>query len=195
MPILTQEFYKVSKIQKTNTYIETGTYLGDGVKSVLNEYHTIHTIELSEKWYIHNKDQFSSENNVQCHFGDSKVVLKYLLESIKEPVTIYLDAHYSGGTTAFGDEETPLIYELELLKHRLQNDIIIIDDCRLLGKSGICGVSKKHPVYPTMNYDWSSITIDSIKSQMKPEYSILENTHNRIYTTGAPDQIILTKLL
>lgn len=195
MPILTQEFYKISKTQKTNTYIETGTYLGEGVRSVINEYQNIHTIELSEIWYSHNKNQFSSENNVQCHLGDSKVVLKYLLELIKEPITIYLDAHYSGGSTAFGDEETPLIYELGLLKNRLQDDIIIVDDCRLLGKSGICGISKDDPVYPTMDYDWSSITIDSIKSQMKPEYSILDNTHNRIYTNGAPDQIILTKLL
>jgi len=62
-------------------------------------------------------------------------MLPELLNNINEPVTIYLDAHYSGGTTAFGEEEVPLLFELEILKNRKYDDIIIIDDCRLLGKT------------------------------------------------------------
>jgi len=87
------------------------------------------------------------------YFGDSKKILPDLLNTINEPVTIFLDAHYSGGTTAFGEEEAPLLHELEILKNRKYNDIIIIDDCRLLGQSGKCGVGDDDPVYPTMNYD------------------------------------------
>lgn len=41
---------------------------------------------------------------------------------------VLLDAHYSGGSTAFGEEEVPLLYELEILKKRKHNDIIIIVD-------------------------------------------------------------------
>jgi len=58
---------------------------------------------------------------------------------------------------AFGEEETPLLFELEILKNRIYDDIII-DDCRLLGKTGICGCAPDHPIYPTMTYDWTNIT-------------------------------------
>lgn len=47
MPNLTSAFYKLTN-NNTNHYIETGTYLGNGIKSVLNNYETIHSIELSE---------------------------------------------------------------------------------------------------------------------------------------------------
>jgi hypothetical protein len=126
------------------------------------------------------------------YLGDSKKVLPELLSKIDEPVTIFLDAHYSGGSTAFGEEEVPLLYELEILKKRKHNDIIIIDDCRLLGKTGQCGCGPNHPVYPTMTYDWTNITEDKIKSLLKEEYTILYNI-KRKYTDGPSDQIILVK--
>ena len=38
MPNLTNEFYSLTNNIKTNHYIETGTYLGNGIKDVLNNY-------------------------------------------------------------------------------------------------------------------------------------------------------------
>jgi hypothetical protein len=134
MPILSAEFYLRSKTKPTRQYIETGAYLGDGIRGVLGHYETIHSIELSEKWFNHNVEQFKNNKEVKVHHGDSKKILPELLANIHEPVTIFLDAHYSGSFTEFGEEETPLLKELELLKERKYNDIIIIDDCRLLGK-------------------------------------------------------------
>ena len=192
MPTLTNYFYLITNTQKTNHYIETGTYLGNGIKDVLNDYENIHSIELSEKWYEHNIQQFKNNNNVKMYLGDSKKILPELLNNIHEPITIYLDAHYSGGTTALGDEETPLLFELEILKNRKYDDIIIIDDCRLLGHRGICGAGDNHPVYPTMIYDWSNITENKIINLMKEGYILLKND-NRAYTSSAPDQYILVK--
>jgi len=126
------------------------------------------------------------------YLGDSKIILPELLKNINEPITIYLDAHYSGGTTAFGDEEVPLLFELDILKNRNYDDIIIIDDCRLLGKSGVCGVGDDHPVYPTMIYDWSNITEDKIINLMKKGYILLKNDCVK-YTDGGEDQYILVK--
>lgn len=188
---LTSRFYEETNSKKTNHYIETGAYLGDGIKRVLYNYPNIHSIELSEKWYAHNVDQFKYNSNVKMYLGDSKKVLPELLATIQEPVTIFLDAHYSGSFTAFGDEETPLLAELEIMKQRPYDDIIIIDDCRLVGKSGECGVPND-PRYPTMNYDWSHITNDRIQSLMKPNYVLLTN-YNRDYTDGEADQYILAK--
>ena len=192
MPNLTQEFYILTQNVKTDYYIETGTYLGDGIKCVLNNYNNIHSIELSEKWHAHNVQQFKNNTNVKMHLGDSKKILPELLNNINEPITIYLDAHYSGGTTAFGEEETPLLFELEILKARKYDDIIIIDDCRLLGKSVICGAGDNNPIYPTMIYDWNNITENGIINSMKEGYNLLKNDNHR-YTDGAEDQIILFK--
>jgi hypothetical protein len=189
MPNLTNNFYNLTNVTKTKQYIETGAYLGDGIKSVLNNYELIHSIELSQKWYDYNVEQFKN-NNVKMHLGDSKKILPELLNSIHEPVTIYLDAHYSGGTTSFGEEETPLLFELEILKNRIYDDIIIIDDCRLLGKTGITGCGPDHPVYPTSTYDWRDITEDKIQNLMKPGYTFFKNDN---FTDGPSDQYILVK--
>ena len=193
MPNLTDAFYKLTKNVKTGQYIETGTYLGNGIKDVLNNYDTVHSIELSAHWFDHNVEQFKNNKNVQMHLGDSKEVLPVLLDSIYEPVTIFLDAHYSGKPTAFGQEETPLLHELAMLQQRGFDDIIIIDDCRLLGKTGSCGISDNHPVYPTMTYDWSGVTETEIKKRMKPGYVLLKND-KKIFSDGQYDQYILVKV-
>jgi hypothetical protein len=192
MPNLTQYFYNLTNNTKTNHYIETGTYLGDGIKCVLTNYENIHSIELSAKWYQHNVEQFKYNSNVKMYLGDSKKKLPQLLNDINEPVTIYLDAHYSGGTTAYGDEETPLLFELELLKDRKYDDIIIIDDCRLLGKTGQSGCTPDHPIWPSMTYDWTNITEKHITNLIKEGYVLLNN-YNHEYTDGPPDQFILVK--
>lgn len=192
MPNLTKHFYAFTQSRKTNHYIETGTYLGDGIKCVLNNYDNVHSIELSDKWYNYNVEQFENNKNVKMYLGDSKKILPTLLNNINEPVTIYLDAHYSGGETAFGDEEAPLLFELEILKNRKFDDIIIIDDCRLLGKQGICGAGDDHPVYPTMSFDWTNITETNIVNLMKEGYILLKNDNHK-YTDGAEDQFILVK--
>jgi hypothetical protein len=101
MPNLTNNFYTYTNNKKTRHYIETGTYLGNGIRDVLNNYEYIHSIELADKWYQHNVEQFKNNSNVKMYLGDSKKILPELLDNINEPVTLYLDAHYSGGTTAF----------------------------------------------------------------------------------------------
>jgi hypothetical protein len=189
MPNLTQSFYSVTNATNTKQYIETGAYLGHGINGVLNSYEMVHSIELSPKWYEHNVAQFK-DRNVTMHLGDSKKILPELLNTIQEPVTIYLDAHYSGGTTSFGEEETPLLFELEILKNRIYDDIIIIDDCRLLGKTGITGCGPDDPIYPTSTYDWRDVTEDKIISLMKPGYVLLQNNN---FTDGPSDQYILVK--
>ena len=192
MPALTERFYKETGALKTNIYIETGTYLGNGIKAVLGYYPHIHSIELAEKWYNHNVEQFKSEPSVKMHLGESKKVLPELLTTFQEPITIFLDAHYSGGTTAYGDESNPLLHELDLLKARPYNDIIIIDDCRMLGVKGVFGAGPNHPIYPNTHYDWTDITENEILKRVKSHYMLLKNTSS-IYTNGPADQYILVQ--
>jgi hypothetical protein len=93
---------------------------------------------------------------------------------MNEPVTIFLDAHYSGYKDQYGEEETPLLFELDILKNRQYDDIIIIDDCRQLGNTGSCGCNNEY--YPDMVYDWRDITEKNIIERIKPGYILLKNT-------------------
>ncbi|WP_165229480.1 hypothetical protein [Aquisphaera insulae] len=122
----------------------------------------VHTIELSEQWHSFSKEKLASYPNVTCHFGDSVEVLRTLLPTIGEPAVFFLDAHYSGGTTAMGSEEVPLLRELELICRREQKDTLIIDDSRLIGKAGECGYDGDS-IYPRMAYDWRNVTTRKIR--------------------------------
>ena len=56
-----------------------------------------------------------------------------VLKDINKPCLFWLDAHYSGGSTAKGQTNTPVIDELEcILNHKNGNEhVILIDDARL----------------------------------------------------------------
>lgn len=77
---------------------------GMGIHNVMNNYDSIHSIELSQHWYQVCIEKFKMHDKVHIHHGDSKFILPEFLMTINEPVTVHLDAHYSGGLTAFGEE-------------------------------------------------------------------------------------------
>jgi hypothetical protein len=141
--------------------IETGTYQGDSTLKFSSLFVKVHTIELSEQWYLFSKERLSKCPNVVCHLGDSAEVLKELLPTIKEPVIYFLDAHFAGGTTALGKEEVPLLRELQSINQRSDQDVLIIDDMRLMGKSGESGF-EDDVIYPKMTYDWRNVTYNSV---------------------------------
>jgi len=192
MPLMTSKFYEITGLSPTRVYVETGVYLGEGIEEVKEHYKEIHAIELSDRWYTYNVEKFSGASNIHLHLGDSKTVLPKLLPLFNEPITIFLDAHFSGGSTAYGSEESPLLTELAILKTRPYDDIIVIDDCRLLGESGICG-GPVDSIYPPMQFDWSSITETCIINLMRPNQTLLKNTKLEL-TSGQSDQIILAPI-
>lgn len=171
-----------------DVFVETGTYRGFGARTVLRDFKTIHTIELSEKWYKNAVNMFRGYKNVFCHYGDSAEILTKILPNIKKPVLFYLDAHYSGGTTAFGADEVPLLRELKIIGKRNYNDIILIDDLNLMGKSGIGG-EEGHKYYPPVEFDWRDITKENIKQALGKKCFNWEERDNRIIIWGLEDKI------
>lgn len=117
---------------QNNYFIESGSYLGNGIENAVNAgFKHIYSIELSDKYYNICKKKFESNSNVTIIKGDSCEVLFDLIKDINEPITFWLDGHYSCDDTALGKYWTPLIQELEQIKnHSIKNHIIIIDDMR-----------------------------------------------------------------
>lgn len=160
-------------------FIETGTYHGKTTFGALRDFIEIHTIELSEEWYEKAVEQFKGYAHVHCHHGDSAKVLSKILPGIKEPVLFYLDAHYSGGTTAMGSEQNPLLRELEIIGKRPYEDIIFIDDLEQMGREGTMG-TKGHPFYPPSQFDWRDITRESIERALGRKILNWEEKQNKL---------------
>ena len=121
-----------AKIFSVGTFIETGTYLGDMVNAVRDTFHNIYSIELDNTLYKQAKKKFSRHHNISIFHGDSSKVLPVILAGIKEPCLFWLDGHYSGGITAKGDLNTPVVQELNcILGHIVEKHVVLIDDAHL----------------------------------------------------------------
>jgi hypothetical protein len=127
-----------------HTLVETGTCLGDMVYSTRNIFNKIFSIELDKILYKKTKKRLEKLNNITLIQGDSSELLPEILNHINEPCLFWLDAHYSGGFTAKGNLETPIIKEIEhIFSHHISKHVILIDDARCFNGSND---------YPTVHY-------------------------------------------
>lgn len=117
---------------KDTVFVETGSHTGDTIQLALDcGFKRVISIELSPHYFQYCKNRFSGNNKVSLYFGDSAELLNSVIEDVDERMTFWLDGHYSGGDTAFGKFEFPIIQELETIeKHKIKNNIILIDDIR-----------------------------------------------------------------
>jgi len=138
------KFYTIKEKQKINSariLIETGTYKGAMIISCKKLFKKLYSIELDKTLFESANQFFKSYNHIKN--GDSGEKIQSLLTEINEPCVFWLDGHYSGGITAKGDIETPIVAELEaILTHNIKNHVILIDDARLFNGEND---------YPTIN--------------------------------------------
>jgi len=123
---------------RLRTLVETGTYLGDMVAAVRGDLDVIHTIELDQALYERAKHRFAGDPRVHVHQGDSGKLLAQIVGQLEGPALFWLDAHHSGGVTALGESETPILEELEhVLAAADKRHVVLIDDARdFTGKAG-----------------------------------------------------------
>jgi hypothetical protein len=113
--------------------VETGSYLGDTVAALRRDFSHVYSIELSPELAQRAKRRFQNARNVTIVEGDSGTALPDIVSSLHTPALFWLDGHFSGGVTARGSLDTPVIAELETaLKHPTQGDVILIDDAAWL---------------------------------------------------------------
>lgn len=113
-------------------FIETGSCHGVGIQQALDAgFKKIYSIELSPTFYKECVNRFKGVSEVNLILGDSHLVLDELLNKINEPITFWLDGHYSGPDSVRGVYESPLIQELEVIsRHFIKTHVLIIDDLR-----------------------------------------------------------------
>ena len=128
------EILRYAKENNIKVFIETGTYKGETPAMLINDFETLHTIELSDELYRMATEKFAG-TKVKTHHGNSMMVLPEIIKDIDEPVLFWLDGHYSNAPfCAKGETDTPIIQELTaIFKEKILPHIILIDDARLFG--------------------------------------------------------------
>lgn len=116
------------------TFVETGTYLGDTVAAMRSLVdHTI-SIELSPELAARAQDRFRNLPDVEIIEGDSGEVLPSILRRLDAPAFFWLDGHWSGGMTARGEKDTPIVDELEAILGADRPHVVLVDDARCFGR-------------------------------------------------------------
>lgn len=114
---------------RTRILVETGTYLGDMVEAVSPSFGAVYSIELSRDLAQRARNRFRDINRIHIITGDSGEEIGKLLRRVQEPCLFWLDAHYSHGITARGDDDTPILREIRAItRHHVGGHVILIDD-------------------------------------------------------------------
>lgn len=149
-----------------NIFVETGTFRGEMIEAMRKKFDTIYSIELADILYERAREKFCKYPHIKLYHGDSGVELPKILKEINEPAIFWLDAHYSGGETARGQTNTPIVRELQaIFNHPIKNHVILIDDA---------GDFDPKNEYPT------STAIENLARQNNYSFDMVENIF-RIY--------------
>lgn len=166
----------LSRYAYNNYFIETGTFNGGGVQLAKEVgFNHIHSIEISPEFYSVAKKKFHNDKNVDIHLGDSLIVLPQILDSIREPITFFLDSHFFSFSPAEGwcgerlsPVDAPLPFELDIIKlHPIKTHTILVDDRRAMGSQFASG-EKLSP-------EWVDITEELVIKKLldiNPDYNI-----------------------
>ncbi len=120
-----------SKRPDIKVFVETGTYKGDTIYAIKNDFDKIFTIELSSMYADTAIKRFEKETRIKVIQGDSKSELAKVITNIQEPCVFWLDGHYSYADTAKAEKETPILEELRPILETDFHHLILIDDARL----------------------------------------------------------------
>jgi hypothetical protein len=112
--------------------VETGTYMGEMIDATKKHFERVISIELDTTLASKANQKFLRNKNVTILQGDSGALLPTIIKDLSGKTIFWLDAHYSGGITAKGDQYTPIISEVETIASYPQKDTtLLVDDARL----------------------------------------------------------------
>lgn len=119
---------------QTDTWVETGTYLGDTTAVLAATAKHVYSIEPGPDLVRRAMQRFASRENVTILEGLSEERLPELLPELQGPVSFWLDGHYSAGITHRGPVDTPIKQELALIEQHTSHlgpVTVLIDDIRM----------------------------------------------------------------
>lgn len=129
-------------------FIETGTWRGGTAAWASDHFDRVYTIEGWPDFWKRARSTYVSKSNVDFILGDSRVHLPKVLDKLREPALIWLDAHYLGDDmkSAGTAGECPIREELKAIGSCGIRHYILIDDLHYFqGYLNPGGVSAQWP--------------------------------------------------
>lgn len=143
--------------------VETGTYRGDMVEAQKRRFRQIFTIELDARLYERAVARFRADRHVVVLQGDSGRLLPAVISRLEGPTLFWLDGHYSGGLTARGESDTPVVQELAaILADPSSTHVVLIDDARCFGSGDYPSVDEIRRRVQLARPGWSVQVEDDI---------------------------------
>ncbi len=131
------------QIYPLDTFIESGTYLGQTAAQAAHCFNEVHTVEVSEYYYHQACENLKKDTHVTVYHNDSAQLFPHLLPKLKQQrkkMLFWLDGHFM--SCMIGEQDnvlleygyTPIEQELAAINETAITDaIILIDDIRLFG--------------------------------------------------------------
>ncbi len=143
--------------------METGTYRGDMVEAQKRRFRRIFTIELDARLYERAVARFHADRHVVVLHGDSGRLLPEVIQRLEGPTLFWLDGHYSGGVTARGELDTPVVHELAaILGDPSSQHVVLIDDARCFGSGDYPSLDEIRRQVQVARPGWNVQTEDDI---------------------------------
>lgn len=116
-----------------DAFVETGTFKGDTVELVKNQFSEIYTIELSDEYFRKAQVRFADSKHINVVHGDSSRILATIAPKLQvQSVLYFLDAHWCEAKNTAGKmSQCPLLEEIRAIGRLNEQSLIIIDDARL----------------------------------------------------------------
>lgn len=121
----------IKKKTNINHFVETGTFRGGTAVWASQNFAIVDTIEFSEKIYRETCQAFRDVKNINFILGDSRLILKQIINKAINPILFWLDAHWCSLGSYGEKDQCPLLAELEIINASAINHFILIDDARL----------------------------------------------------------------
>lgn len=138
----------------SNTWIETGTFLGHTSHSLAEFSSRVYTIEPDLRLYDQAKQVYKLIENITFINGLSEECLGELISNLsldeKADVSFWLDGHFSAGITFQGPTDTPIEVELDIIAKKipiLGSITIFVDDVRCFNPDNL-----EYKSYPDINF-------------------------------------------
>jgi hypothetical protein len=133
---------RTAQEHRARVLVETGTFRGDTPAALRGDFDDIVTIELSSRLADRARRRFRDDPHIRVFEGDSGRVLPEVLAGLDGPALFWLDGHWSGGITARGERDTPVVAEVRTALEHRPDHVLLIDDARLF---------HDRPGYPTLD--------------------------------------------
>jgi SAM-dependent methyltransferase len=113
--------------------IEIGSFKGVTAKRLSYLFDQVITVEIDKALHAEAVARCARRKNIELLIGDGSDLLPQIAKRVDNAV-LFLDGHFSGGSTGMGVEPEPVLKELDLVACNLENfSAVVVDDFRLFG--------------------------------------------------------------